>query len=252
MAVLGCKLFEKSEQMFVFLFKLRHKVLTLRFLRNYNAGVFRKTIIYSFGSSKMKELYAKVILYSYPCAESLVEQIDELVEKKALISFRDFSPCEEQCFKILSLTEQKDTILRLKQFVEKALAKFGENDFVLLDYKYFKKLPKEAYAGFDFFERKYFRRQESVLKRFAELMDKYGLTDEVFESEYLSIDFFREMKRREEKRSISYDKKHKFGAKRRENPARKPDSSATVPAAATAAVSVEKKWGESNQKSLSA
>ena len=44
-------------------------------------------------------------------------------------------------------------------------------------------------------------------------MDKAGINDETFERDYLSIEFFSELKRREEKRSISYDKKNKFGAK---------------------------------------
>lgn len=162
---------------------------------------------------KMKNLYAKVILYFYPCADSLCEQIDELVEKKALISMRDFSPCEEQCLKILNLTLQKDRICALKAAAEKALSVFGKDALVLLDYKYFKSMPKDAYAGYDFSERKYFRRQKSILKRFAELMDKAGINDETFERDYLSIEFFSELKRREEKRSISYDKKNKFAAK---------------------------------------
>lgn len=169
------------------------------------------------GRKEMKDLYAKVILYFYPCSDSLAGQIDELVEKKAFASIRDFSPCEEQCFKILDLTEQKRRILVLKELTEKALKKFAEHDLILLDYKYFRQMPKDTYAGVDFAERKYFRRQQTLLKRFAALMDKAGLDDAAFENDYLSIEFFREMKRREEKRSIAYAKKNEFAKPKRED-----------------------------------
>lgn len=158
----------------------------------------------------MNKTYAKIILYSYPCCDSLTEQIDELVEKRALSSMRDFSPCEEQCFKILELTDQKRRIIKLKSVIKKLLGKFCQSDLILLDYRYFKKMPAACYEGVDFFGRKYFRRQDALITRFCNLLEKAGLTDAVFEEEYLSIEFFREMKRREEKRSVAYAKKNKF------------------------------------------
>lgn len=202
--------------MFVFIVSESHNILTLRVFENYNASVFRKNNKF-IRRKLMKSLYAKVVLYFYPCADSLAEQIDDLVEKKAFASIRDFSPCEEQCFKILDLTEQKRRILVLKELTEKALKKFSERDLILFDYKYFRKMPKEVYAGVDFAERKYFRRQQTLLKRFALLMDKAGLDDASFERDYLSISFFGEMKRREEKRSIAYAKKNEFAKSKRED-----------------------------------
>lgn len=202
--------------MFAFLIPKSHKILTSGSLKNYNADVFRKDRNF-IGSKKMKSLYAKVILCFYPCCDSLAEQIDDLVEKKAFASIRDFSPCEEQCFKILELTEQKRRIFVLKTVTEKILNKFCERDLILLDYKYFKKMPKEAYNGIDFAERKYFRRLHSLIKRFASLLDKSGIDDAVFERDYLSIEFFSEMKRREEKRSIAYCKKNEFAKIKRGN-----------------------------------
>lgn len=161
----------------------------------------------------MKKTYAKIILYSYPCCDSLTEQIDELVEKRALSSMYDFSPCEEQCLKILELTDQKRRIIKLKSVINKLLGKFSEKDLILLDYRYFKKMPAACYVGVDFFGRKYFRRQDALITRFCNLLEKAGLTDSVFEEKYLSIEFFREMKRREEKRSVAYAKKNKITAK---------------------------------------
>ena len=51
----------------------------------------------------MNVYYAKTVLYAYANVDAVVEQIDELVEKKALSSMRDFSPCEEQCEKSYAL-----------------------------------------------------------------------------------------------------------------------------------------------------
>lgn len=158
----------------------------------------------------MKKIYAKVILYSYPCCDSLTEQIDELVEKRALSSMYDFLPCESQCFKILGLTDQKRRIIALKNAVEKTLKKFGDIDRLILDYRYFKTLKKDDYGDYDFSDRKYFRRQNALLNLFAERIEKAGFSDSVFEEDYLSIDFFLEMKRREEKRSLAYAKKNRF------------------------------------------
>lgn len=158
----------------------------------------------------MKKIYAKVILYAYPCCDSLTEQIDELVEKRALSSMYDFSPCENQCFKILTLTEQKRKIIALKNAVEKTLKKFGDTDRLILDYRYFKTLKKDGYGDYDFSDRKYFRRQNALLRLFAERIEKAGFSDLVFEEEYLSIDFSLEMKRREERRSLAYAKKNRF------------------------------------------
>lgn len=161
----------------------------------------------------MKKIYAKVMLYAYPCCDSLIGQIDELVEKKAVASMNDFSPCENQCFKILSLTDNKRKIIALKNAIEKTLNKFAELDRLIFDYRYFKTLKKDGYGDYDFSDRKYFRRQNVLLSAFAEKIERTGITDEVFEKEYMSIDFFREMKRREERRSLAYAKKNRFAKK---------------------------------------
>jgi len=144
----------------------------------------------------MNIYYAKSILYAYPCAEELIYQIDEIVEKRALGSMTDFSPAEEQCEKILSLIGQKDTIIKMKLLVEEVLNKFTEDELKCLDYKYFHKRKREEFINFDASSRGYFRKQIRIAEKFAMRIEKKGLSDSIYEKDYLSMNFFRELYRR--------------------------------------------------------
>ncbi len=144
----------------------------------------------------MNIYYSKTVLYAYPHIEGVIEQIDELVQKKALCSINDYSPCIEIAEKILDFTHQKDVLIRLKILADKALSKFSDEQLDYLDYKYFKVKPKDYYIGFDASGRTYFRRQVALAKKFSERLEKAGLSDKWFESECLTMDFFKEMLRR--------------------------------------------------------
>ena len=48
----------------------------------------------------MNVIFAKTALYAYTNLEAVADQIDELVEKKALSSISDYSPAIEQCHKM--------------------------------------------------------------------------------------------------------------------------------------------------------
>ena len=158
----------------------------------------------------MNTLYAKSILYAYPCLEVMIEQIDELVVKKALGSMDNFRPCVTQCETIIDLTEQKDLIIDLKLLCDQLLLKFTPDELDCLDYKYFKKKPKEYYSDFDFVSRAYFRKQIRLAKKFAILLEKAKWTDELFEKEYLKIDFFCELVKRVKKQEENLCKKKNF------------------------------------------
>ena len=141
----------------------------------------------------MKVLYAKVILYSYAHLTALAEQIDELVEKKAFSSSMNFTPAIRQFESIIDLTYQKDVVFALKLCADKALESFTEREKDFLDYKYFHLKPKEYYADFDSTSRKYFRCQIRLAEKFAAKMEKAGYSDERFDNECQSSEFFREM-----------------------------------------------------------
>jgi len=150
--------------------------------------------------------YTKTLLYAYPHVEAVMAQIDDLVLRKALSSISDYSPCEEQCEKIIALTNQKDTLIQLKiTMEEKVLAKVTEYEMNCLEYKYFKRQPKEYFAGFDAESRGYFRKQVALANKLSKQMEKVGLDDKWFEKNCLSTSFFTELL----KRVISSERKRK-------------------------------------------
>lgn len=144
----------------------------------------------------MNVYYAKSVLYAYPHLEAIMEQLDELVERKALCSMNDYSPCLEIAEKILDFTAQKDVFITLKILSDKVLKKFNGDELDCFDYKYFKQKPKEYYIGFDAESRGYFRKQIRIAKKFAELLEHLGATDEWFEKNCMRMDFFKDMYKR--------------------------------------------------------
>ena len=158
----------------------------------------------------MNIIYTKTILQIYAVAESVIEQLDDLAERKALASMSDFSPCFEQCEKIIDLKNQKNIILYIQKIVNKILSKLTIEQLDLLDYKYFKKKPKEYYKNFDYSSRAYFRNQIKVVLLVAEKLEKYQLNDSWFNKNCLKIEFFKEMlKRVQEKEELSNKNKPK-------------------------------------------
>ncbi len=150
----------------------------------------------------MDVIYAKTILYSYSALEAVAEQIDELVEKKALSSMTDTSSALSQCEKILSLTYQKDVLFFIANTVEKVLEKFSESEKEYFDYKFFKKRPKDYAWCFEPASRAYFRKQISLSIKFAKRLEKQGLDNQYFENECLKIDFFKELLKRTKEHEI--------------------------------------------------
>lgn len=152
--------------------------------------------------------FAKSILYAYANLEEVIEQIDEHIERKALCSINDYSPCLEQCEKIIELIGQKDVLIDLKIKAENVLKKFTDEELDYFDYKYFKIRPKEYYQDFDSFSRNYFRRQIKLADKFCKLIEKEGITQKYYEENCMPIDFMRELlKRVIEHEKLSYKNK---------------------------------------------
>ena len=144
----------------------------------------------------MNTCYAKAVLYAYKNLTNVMDQIDELVEKKALASLSDLSPCLSQCEKILSYTNQKDVLITLKIVVDNILKKFSDEDLTFFSYKYFKDKPKEFFVNFDYTGRAYFRRQVKLAIAFSDKLEKAGIDDKWFEENCLQMDFFKELLKR--------------------------------------------------------
>lgn len=144
----------------------------------------------------MNNLYAKTVLYLYPCIDKVNEQIDELLYKKALSSKDDFSPCIVLCEKMAELGVQNARLLMLKAEVAGILGDFTREERAIFGYRYFHEKGAGAEGFVDSYSRTYFRKQERALNKFADALEERGFTDERFESEYLAVDFIRELYRR--------------------------------------------------------
>ena len=138
----------------------------------------------------MKEIYIKAMLYAYPHVGEVCDQLDEVVLSKALSSMSNIAPCEEQCQKILALTEQKLTVMEVKEYVDKVISKLTEHQKMSLEYKYFKRRPKEYYKDFDFTSRNFYRNQPKIIAKINKILTQMGVDDIYFESKCLPINFF--------------------------------------------------------------
>lgn len=146
----------------------------------------------------MNIYYVKCALYAYANIESVICQIDDQVERLALGSFSDRTPCQEQCEKILSFTAQKITLMEIKEKIDLVLKRLTMYETDCLDYKYFKISPKEYFddIGFDASSRSYFRKQNGLLNKVGKLLESNGVTDEWFEKKCLNVDFFKRLLKR--------------------------------------------------------
>ena len=160
----------------------------------------------------MNVYYTKTALYAYPNIMAIADQIDELVERRAILSMNDYSPAIEQCEKVIDLTSQKDALFALRLYLDKALSGLSDYDMDCLEYKYFKRKGKEYFVGFDFESRNYFRKQVRLVKKISNKLEKAGANDKWFEEFCMSMDFFKELFKRvieHEKNSLKNKKKPK-------------------------------------------
>lgn len=144
----------------------------------------------------MNVYYAKCVLYSYPHIQSIIDQIDDIVFRRAITSRCDYSPCVEIAERIIKYTLQKDSFMRLKIVADNVLEKFTREELDYFDYKYFKQKPREYFIGMDMDSRTYYRRQKRLVEKFADRLEKRGATDKWFDQTCMSIDYFKDMYRR--------------------------------------------------------
>lgn len=137
---------------------------------------------------KLNILYAKTVLYCYPCIEEFIERIDDMVSSRAFSSINDYTPAIEQYYKILSLTEQKKLYIYLYQITDKLLKKFTSSEKICIEYKYFKNRIKKEYPAIDPHDRNYYRAQERVIKKFAKFLEEKGFNNLVFREKFLKLD----------------------------------------------------------------
>ncbi len=153
----------------------------------------------------MNILYAKTALYCYSCIDDFVDRLDEVVLRKAVSSINDYAPAIAQYHKIVDLSEQKSLYIILKKITKEALRKFTDDEMAYIGYKYFKVRSKNN-GGFDFTSRAYYRTQVKLAKKFAQLLERKGITNEVFEKKYLKMDLILAIYRKVKEQEINASK----------------------------------------------
>ena len=83
-----------------------------------------------------------------------------------------------------------------------------------MEYKYFRKSDKSRYVTIDFKSRCYFRKQNKLVEIFSSKLNKNGYTDEWFTSNYLILDFFKNLYRKVIEHEMTSLKNPKISRKR--------------------------------------
>ena len=171
-------------------------------------GVFPEKIT-TFRRLTVNTLYTKVLLYTYPNIESLIDQIDELVEKKSLSSMDSQEPCIDICNSIIALIKEKDLYLDLMVILDGIFEDFTEEEMLCIEYKYFLVRDRVKFRDFDYTSKQYFRRQNKILEKIKRRLDKRGYDDNFFKEKFLPIRFFKSLLRgvKEREKHINKNKK---------------------------------------------
>lgn len=158
----------------------------------------------------MNTLYTKVLLYTYPNIESLVDQIDELVEKKALGSMEANVPCIDLCNSIIGLIKEKDLYLNLLVILDGIFEDLTEDEMLCIEYKYFMVRDKVKFRDFDYTSKQYFRKQNKILEKIKRRLERKGYDDNFFRENCLPIKFFKSVLRgvKEREKFINKNKKN--------------------------------------------
>lgn len=146
------------------------------------------------------ENYVKVVLYAYPILKGTVEAYREHIKNKALLSYRSDALAEELAEYIAEEIVCKRKLEWLKNAVEGVVNRLDAVEKTLIFIRYFGKERKikraetnlEKRAG-SWSESMYFRKQNRLGEKVGAMLRTYGLTKEVFESEFASLEIFRKI-----------------------------------------------------------
>ncbi len=131
--------------------------------------------------------YVKTILSCFIALDSVIEQIENVIKKKARNSFYDYESAEKLASNVLVLCNIRCDLIDLKEKTANSLNKLSEEDKILIAYKYFGILPEDE--NFDHTSRNYFRKQIRAIERFSKILEKEGMTYEHFFATYMKIQY---------------------------------------------------------------
>ncbi len=133
------------------------------------------------------KFYVKTILSCFIALDSVIEQIENIIKKKARNSFYEYEGAERLANEVLALCEVRYDLIDLKEKTANSLNKLSEYDKILIAYKYFGILPEDK--NFDLTSRNYFRKQIRAIEKFSKLLENEGMTYEHFTKTYMKINY---------------------------------------------------------------
>lgn len=139
----------------------------------------------------MKSIYPKVILTLYPSLNGLIEDFDERVERRALKSIDDCSPCLSICEDIIRIIREKDLLIELFTTAENVLSRFTKESMRFFDFRYFGKRTEELTEELKYPNSYFFKRLKELTEEFSDYMEQEGITEKRFEKEFMKIDVIR-------------------------------------------------------------
>lgn len=144
--------------------------------------------------------YQKALLYSIKNLKMAIRNCQKLIEYMGVSSKYSQQNCEVLADKILKIVEQRQKLVRLKGILKKIVVNFSLDEKKLFATKYLGK--KQVFN--DYSQRQYFRNQIKLVKTFSEKLNRVGLSEEIFNKDYLAIPYIKSIyKIIEEKEKIN-------------------------------------------------
>lgn len=131
--------------------------------------------------------YEKTMLSAYPLLQNYIEQLENIIKKRAKNSFYDYQDTVALSNKILELCDARQDLFMLKECTEIAFSKLKEEDKILIFYKYLGIMPSST--DFDHTSRNYFRKQVRAVEKFSKILNNLGFTEKWFNDNFMYMSF---------------------------------------------------------------
>ncbi len=152
--------------------------------------------------------YAKGILYAYPFLQTAGKDYEEHIKNKGLLSYDSRWTAEGLAEYLAGEIIEMHNLEWLKAKLDEIFARLSEEEKWLLSLRYFGKKPNVGKKRWT--ERTYFRRQKRLLEKLTAMLALAGITEEVYERDFASVEIFRKINR-----CVESGKEEKISAKER-------------------------------------
>ena len=146
-------------------------------------------------AGRMGREYVKTALYAFPALKVMAEEVGEHVKRKAYLSYDNRVSCENLAVYLLEQLELKSRIETLSDTLGGVVDKLSGSEKFLLHLRYFGGKNKTISACSDEeikkmcgSRRSYYRRQERLLKKIGEKLQRRGVDENNFYKEYGGIE----------------------------------------------------------------